>query len=103
MTGSVVVPAKAIVMNVLSLGATFGALVWVFQDGHLSGEPDGQLELVGPRPAGPAARAVRVPRGTGPGPDPRLNRTGRHRRGGQSRGTARSRPTAAAKAPARSR
>ena len=36
-TGSVVVPVKAIVMNVLSLGATFGALVWVFQDGHLAG------------------------------------------------------------------
>jgi len=37
MTGSVVVPVKAIVMCVLSLGASFGALVWVFQDGHLSG------------------------------------------------------------------
>ena len=37
MTGSVVVPIKAIVMNVLSLGATFGALVLVFQDGHLAG------------------------------------------------------------------
>ena len=37
MTGSVLVPIKALVMNILSLGATFGALVWVFQDGHLSG------------------------------------------------------------------
>jgi len=37
MTGSVVVPVKAIVMCILSLGASFGALVWVFQDGHLSG------------------------------------------------------------------
>ncbi|OPG01877.1 transporter [Streptomyces sp. GKU 895] len=37
MTGSVVVPLKAVVLNVLSLSATFGALVWVFQDGHLSG------------------------------------------------------------------
>jgi RND superfamily putative drug exporter len=37
MTGSVVVPLKAIVMNVLSLGASFGALVWIFQEGHLSG------------------------------------------------------------------
>jgi putative drug exporter of the RND superfamily len=36
MTGSVFVPLKAIVMNLLSLGASFGALVWVFQDGHLS-------------------------------------------------------------------
>lgn len=35
--GSVVLPVKAIIMNVLlSLGATFGALVWIFQDGHLS-------------------------------------------------------------------
>src|SRR5918911_2465901 len=37
MTGSVLIPIKALVMNTLSLGATFGALVWVFQDGHLSG------------------------------------------------------------------
>ncbi|HEX2577205.1 MAG TPA: MMPL family transporter, partial [Aquihabitans sp.] len=37
MTGSVVVPIKAIAMNILSLGASFGALAWVFQDGHLSG------------------------------------------------------------------
>ena len=37
MTGSVLVPVKALIMNVLSLGATFGALVWVFQEGHLSG------------------------------------------------------------------
>ena len=36
MTGSVLVPVKALVMNVLSLGASFGALVWVFQEGHLS-------------------------------------------------------------------
>src|SRR3954447_6347986 len=37
MTGSVLVPIKALVMNTLSLGATFGVLVWIFQDGHLSG------------------------------------------------------------------
>jgi putative drug exporter of the RND superfamily len=37
MTGSVVIPLKAVVMNVLSLGASFGALKLVFQDGHLSG------------------------------------------------------------------
>jgi putative drug exporter of the RND superfamily len=36
MTGSVLIPIKALVMNTLSLGAVFGALVWVFQDGHLS-------------------------------------------------------------------
>jgi RND superfamily putative drug exporter len=34
-TGSAVVPVKALVLNTLSLGASFGALVWVFQDGHL--------------------------------------------------------------------
>ena len=37
MTGSVVVAIKAVAMNILSLGATFGVLVWVFQEGHLSG------------------------------------------------------------------
>lgn len=34
MLGSVVVPIKAILLNVLSLTATFGAMVWVFQEGH---------------------------------------------------------------------
>ena len=28
-------PIKAIVLNILSLSATFGGLVWIFQDGHL--------------------------------------------------------------------
>ena len=37
MTGSVLVPVKALVMNVLSLGASFGALVLVFQEGWLAG------------------------------------------------------------------
>ena len=36
MTGSVLIPVKALVMNTLSLGAVFGALVWIFQDGHLA-------------------------------------------------------------------
>jgi len=36
-TGSVVLPLKALVLNILSLTAAFGALVWVFQDGHLGG------------------------------------------------------------------
>jgi trehalose monomycolate/heme transporter len=35
--GSVVLPVKAIVMNVVSLSATFGVVVWIFQEGHLSG------------------------------------------------------------------
>ncbi|MFL6267577.1 MAG: MMPL family transporter [Actinomycetes bacterium] len=52
MTGSVVVPVKAIVMNVLSLGASFGALVWVFQQGHLSGllgfDPPGMVDITVP-------------------------------------------------------
>jgi RND superfamily putative drug exporter len=36
MTGSLVMPLKAVVLNILSLSATFGGLVWIFQDGHLS-------------------------------------------------------------------
>jgi trehalose monomycolate/heme transporter len=35
--GSVVLPVKAIVMNVLSLTAMYGVVVWIFQEGHLSG------------------------------------------------------------------
>jgi RND superfamily putative drug exporter len=35
LTGSVVVPLKALALNVLSLTAAFGAMVWIFQDGHL--------------------------------------------------------------------
>jgi RND superfamily putative drug exporter len=35
LTGSVVLPLKALVLNVLSLTAAFGALAWIFQDGHL--------------------------------------------------------------------
>ena len=35
LTGSLVMPLKALLLNLLSLSATFGALVWVFQDGHL--------------------------------------------------------------------
>ena len=37
LTGSVVIPLKALVLNVLSLSAAFGAMVWIFQDGHLGG------------------------------------------------------------------
>ncbi len=37
MFGSLLVPAKALVLNLLSLTATFGAMVWIFQDGHGSG------------------------------------------------------------------
>jgi RND superfamily putative drug exporter len=49
MTGSVVLPIKALVMNVLTLSATFGILVFVFQDGRLEGLLDyssaGALEV----------------------------------------------------------
>jgi putative drug exporter of the RND superfamily len=34
---SIFIPIKALVLNVLSLGATFGAMVWIFQDGHFAG------------------------------------------------------------------
>jgi uncharacterized membrane protein YdfJ with MMPL/SSD domain len=46
--GSVVLPVKAIVANLLSLSATFGVVVWIFQEGHMSGllqfEPTGTLD-----------------------------------------------------------
>ncbi|GAA0655794.1 MMPL family transporter [Kitasatospora atroaurantiaca] len=48
MTGSVVMPVKALLMNLLSLGASLGALTLVFQDGWFSGflgfSPNGGLE-----------------------------------------------------------
>ncbi|MFI8005109.1 MMPL family transporter [Streptomyces sp. NPDC086010] len=37
LTGSVLIPLQAVALNALSLTAMFGAVVWVFQDGHLSG------------------------------------------------------------------
>ncbi|WP_053205226.1 MMPL family transporter [Jiangella muralis] len=37
LTGSVLLPILALVLSTLSLTATFGAMVWIFQDGHLSG------------------------------------------------------------------
>ncbi|MFV8318155.1 MMPL family transporter [Mycobacterium sp. 23] len=36
-TGSVVVPVKALLLNLLVLSAVLGVLVWIFQQGHLSG------------------------------------------------------------------
>ncbi|WP_052424183.1 MMPL family transporter [Nonomuraea candida] len=48
MTRSVVIPIKATLLNVLSLGVMFGAIVWIFQDGNLSGllgfTPTGTLD-----------------------------------------------------------
>ena len=34
---SIVIPIKAILLNLLSVGAAYGVLVWIFQDGHLQG------------------------------------------------------------------
>ena len=49
---SVVLPAKALVMNTLSIMASFGALVWIFQDGNLSAllgfQPLGFVETTQP-------------------------------------------------------
>jgi len=50
--GSVIMPIKAILMNILSLTASFGALVWVFQDGRfewlLDYRATGDIELTIP-------------------------------------------------------
>ena len=52
MTGSVVLPFKALLMNVLGISAAFGVLVLVFQDGRLEGllnyESQGALEITQP-------------------------------------------------------
>lgn len=46
--GSLLLPVKAVLMNLVSIGASFGAVVWVFQDGHLASwlgfTPTGYLE-----------------------------------------------------------
>ncbi|HEY7046093.1 MAG TPA: MMPL family transporter [Jatrophihabitantaceae bacterium] len=50
--GSLVLPIKALLMNVLSLGASFGVVTWIFQSGHLSGllgfTPTGTVEATQP-------------------------------------------------------
>jgi RND superfamily putative drug exporter len=50
--GSVVVPLKAVVMNLVSIGAAFGVVVWVFQDGNfadvLGFTPTGYVEASQP-------------------------------------------------------
>ncbi|MCL6732905.1 MMPL family transporter [Streptomyces neyagawaensis] len=52
LTGSVLVPLQAVLLNALSLTAMLGAVVWVFQDGHLSGvlgfTPTGSIETALP-------------------------------------------------------
>ncbi|MFE6332274.1 MMPL family transporter [Streptomyces sp. NPDC057806] len=51
-TGSVLIPLRTIATTLLSLGAALGAVVWVFQDGHLAGllgaEGLGALSLTAP-------------------------------------------------------
>ena len=50
--GSFVLPLKAVVVNTLSIGASFGVVTWLFQDGHLSGllgfESPGYLDATQP-------------------------------------------------------
>ena len=52
MTGSVLLPIKAVIMNLLTLAATLGLLVWIFQDGRLEGvlgyDGVGALDLTQP-------------------------------------------------------
>ena len=64
MTGSVVVPLKAIVLNVLSLSATFGAMVWIFQEGHLASSlgftPTGTIDSTIPTTVKSSSRRLRM-------------------------------------------
>ncbi len=50
--GSLVLPVKAIVMNLISITAAFGVVTWIFSDGHLSGvlgfTPQGFLDATNP-------------------------------------------------------
>ena len=52
MSGGLLVPVKALVLNLLSLSATFGAMVWIFQEGHLAGllhfTPTGLIDTTTP-------------------------------------------------------
>jgi RND superfamily putative drug exporter len=36
LTGSVILPLKAVLTNLFSISASFGAMVWIFQEGHFS-------------------------------------------------------------------
>ncbi len=52
MTGSVLLPIKSLIMNILAISAAFGILVWIFQDGRFQGlldyESQGGLESTQP-------------------------------------------------------
>ncbi len=53
LTGSVALPIKAVLTNLVSISASFGALVWVFQQGHLS-----RLLNFTPQPIDPAVLVI---------------------------------------------
>ena len=76
LTGSVVLPLKALLLNMLSLTATFGALVWIFQQGHLGGlRHAGHRHADGKRPCAivlPCFRALDGLRGVLGLADPRV-------------------------------
>jgi RND superfamily putative drug exporter len=50
--GSLVLPVKAVIMNLFSITASFGVVTWIFSDGHLSGllgfTPQGFLDATNP-------------------------------------------------------
>ena len=52
LTGSVVLAAKTLIVNTVNVAVTVGVLVWIFQDGHLSGllnfTPTGTIDLSQP-------------------------------------------------------
>lgn len=52
-TGSLILPIKALIVNGMSLTATFGSMVWIFQQGHLA-------HFVGATPTGSIAGAIPI-------------------------------------------
>ena len=72
MTGSLVLPLKAVLTNLLSISASFGALVWIFQQGNLSGWlhfTAQSIDIPGD-PVCPRVRAVDGLRSAAAGADP---------------------------------
>jgi putative drug exporter of the RND superfamily len=48
LTRSIVLPLKAVLLNLASISASFGALVWIFQDGHLSSQLNFTAQSIDP-------------------------------------------------------
>jgi RND superfamily putative drug exporter len=48
LTRSLVLPVKAVLLNLASISASFGALVWIFQDGHLSSQLNFTAQSIDP-------------------------------------------------------